>query len=227
MNKCYNYRVYSPLYCNVLILRGHHQTQSSFPERLMILNNDYSYYQGMLIVREPSRWIILCFNIYRLLFSTLLCAMLLTKEHSQLMGGGLPHYADSFAIWYSVTSGLMLVLFWFYKPDTLALILAIFGMIVLDLLILVSLSYFSYNQHTIIASMMLIPVAFGGVLVAGRLSTFLPALAFLGLSFVEFSAWAAGVGSGAQGVYAVGILGSQLFIISYLFQFLSKSLAAI
>jgi diguanylate cyclase (GGDEF)-like protein len=71
---------------------------------------------------------------------------------------------------------------------------------------------------------MLVPIAFGAVLIAGKLSTFLPAFAFLCLSYIEFKAWVNNSNIGFDGFYELGILGFEFFVVSYLFQFYSKNL---
>ena len=97
-------------------------------------------------------------------------------------------------------------------------------MIMTELSILATLSYITYGQASIFPSLMFVPIAFGGVLVAGRLSAFIPSFAFLSLAIVEFKVSVNQLSINTEGLYVAGILGAEFFVISYLFQFYSKKL---
>jgi diguanylate cyclase (GGDEF)-like protein len=186
--------------------------------------NDFTAYKKLLVVRSPSAAIFQIFNLYRLLLSGSILAIYDLHEHQSIFGNLMTELFWSFALIYFLSSAVLLTVFALYQPSNFSLIISIFLLIIADLIILVCLSYFSSTQQTILSSLMLVPIAFGAVLIAGRLSTFLPAFAFLCLSYIELKAWVNHVNIGFDGFYQLGILGIEFFVVSYLFQFYSKNL---
>lgn len=86
--------------------------------------------------------------------------------------------------------------------------------------------YSSGGVNGILGNFLIVPVAFSGVLVASRYSSACAALGFIVCYYAEFNLHVRelGIYSGTDGFFQAGLLGIALFVISGLFQYLSRQL---
>ncbi|MDB3856005.1 diguanylate cyclase [Halieaceae bacterium] len=86
--------------------------------------------------------------------------------------------------------------------------------------------YSSGGVNGILGNFLIVPVAFSGVLVGSRYSSACAALGFIVCYYAEFNLHVRelGIYSGTDGFFQAGLLGIALFVISGLFQYLSRQL---
>jgi diguanylate cyclase (GGDEF)-like protein/PAS domain S-box-containing protein len=102
--------------------------------------------------------------------------------------------------------------------------IVIFSVLLFDILMLSMLMHISGGILSGLGNFLLFTVAYGGVLIAGRLSVLTPAIAVLACFYSEFYTTMSRAEPGPEGYFQTGLLGVALFVVNLLFQYVSRQL---
>ncbi len=163
------------------------------------------------------------YNYYRILLSFLLLFLFLQPEDQRWVGAIDPGMFQITVLIYlgaNIIIGLASLLI---KTELFTRTGAVFTLVTLDIIALTILMYASGGVSSGLGNFLLFTVAFGGGLISGRISTALPAIAFILCIYDESYLFFLNE-SDAQRFVEAGLLGIVFFAAYILFQYLSRQL---
>lgn len=163
------------------------------------------------------------YNYYRILLSFLLLFLFLQPEDQRWVGTVAPDLFQITILAYLGTNIVIGVGSLLIRSELIALTSSVFGLLTLDIIALSILLYASGGVSSGLGNFLLFTVAFAGGLISGRISTALPAIAFILTLYAEFYLFFLNK-SDTQDFFQAGLLGIMFFTANILFQYLSKQL---
>ncbi len=164
------------------------------------------------------------YNYYRILVAFSLLLIFVQVEDQRFIGTTLPELFQIIVMTYLGINILSATAAFILPERILSKRLVIFSVLTYDVIFLVGLMYSSGGIQSGLGNILLFTVAYGGVLVAGRLSAVTPALAVLACFYAEFYLHMSQIEPGSIGYFKTGLLGISLFVVNMLFQYVSKQL---
>lgn len=163
------------------------------------------------------------YNYYRILIAFLFLFLFLDPNLSEFVGKGNPELFQTTIIVYIIVNVLIGVTTLFIKVETLAKTTPSLGILIADLVALILLMSASGGVSSGLGNFMIFTLAFGGGLIRGRVSTVLPAIAFILTIYNEFYLFFLDQND-PQSFFQAGLLGIVYFVTNILFQTLSQQL---
>ena len=173
------------------------------------------------VVQQTQR-IFDIYNIFRLVLSLVLLISFTFAGRESLLGSLDPVLYQRTAVFYLTVNILIFLRGFVWRSRPLNTNHYV-GIIILDVLVLVMISYTCGGVASGMASLLIIPVAAGAVLIPGILSIFLAAVGSIAVIYGEVYLYFSFDGSGAYYVQA-GLLGVILFATALVIQLLSRRL---
>jgi two-component system sensor histidine kinase PilS (NtrC family) len=167
--------------------------------------------------------VIRIYNYYRILVSFLLLFLFLQPEDERWVGTINPDLYQITVLIYigaNIIIGLASLLI---KSEIFDRTASVFTLLTLDIIALTILMYASGGVSSGLGNFLLFTVAFGGGLISGRISTVLPAIAFILCIYDESYLFFLNE-SDTQSFFQAGLLGIVFFAANILFQYLSRQL---
>lgn len=163
------------------------------------------------------------YNYYRILIAFLFLFLFLDPNLSEFVGKTNPDLFQSTIIIYIMLNVLIGVTTLFVSVDTLAKITPSLTILIGDIICLTLLMSASGGVSSGLGNFLIFTLAFGGGLVHGRVSTVLPAIAFILTIYDEFYLFFLDAND-LQSFFQAGMLGIVYFVTNILFQTLSRQL---
>lgn len=171
-----------------------------------------------------SMAIIRVYNYYRVLLSFALLLLFLQVPHQKLVGTEYPDVFQTVILGYIGFNILCSLLALILNEKIVTRFEVVFGTLAIDVLLLCLLMYSSGGIESGLGNFLMFPAAFAGVLLLGKSSAVVPAIAVL-LAFYGESNFMARQGDLDEEVmFLVGLLGIVLFSINLFFQYLAIQL---
>lgn len=164
------------------------------------------------------------YNYYRILVAFGFLLIFVQIDDQLFIGSMAPDLFRSLIMIYLGINILSAMAAFVLPEHILSRRLVIFAVLIYDVLFLVSLMYTSGGIQSGLGNILLFTVAYGGVLIAGRLSAVTPAIAVLACFYAEFYLDVSQLEGEAGGYFQTGLLGAALFVVNLLFQYVSKQL---
>jgi two-component system, NtrC family, sensor histidine kinase PilS len=178
------------------------------------------------IEKSQRSTILRVYNIYRILLSFLFLFLFVDFfefDFRQFVGNVNPELFRTTIIYYIAINALIGIATLFLSTDTLAKTTPSFVILVGDIFCLTLLMSASGGVSSGLANFMIFTLAFSGGLIIGRVSTVLPAIAFILTIYDEFYLFFLDEND-IQSFFQAGILGIVYFVTNILFQTLSRQL---
>jgi two-component system sensor histidine kinase PilS (NtrC family) len=173
--------------------------------------------------QEQRVAILKIYNYYRILLSFLLLFIFLQPADKAWVGQIDPQLFRATILIYLVVNSAIGIVFLFIRTELLCRTPLIFTLITLDVIALMLLITASGGIGSGLGNFLIFPVAFAGGLIGGRISTVVPAIAFILCIYGESFLFLRNV-SDSQSFFQAGVLGTVLFVANILFQYVSKQL---
>lgn len=164
------------------------------------------------------------FNYYRVFLSFALLLLFIQVPGQEFVGTHAPGLFQMAILGYiginTTISLLALVLhISIVARDTVSFTIVVFDVIILSLML-----YASGGVASGMAHFLIFPVAFAGVLIHGRVSFVIAAVAVIGAFYSEFNLMMPAGGVDSQRIFNLGVLGAMLFAVNGFFQYLTVQL---
>ena len=163
------------------------------------------------------------YNYYRILIAFLFLFLFLDPNLSEFVGKTNPELFQTTILVYIIVNVLIGVTTLFVKVETLAKTAPSLVILVSDLVALILLMSASGGVSSGLGNFLIFTLAFGGGLIRGRVSTVLPAIAFILTIYNEFYLFFLD-SNDVQSFFQAGLLGIVYFVTNILFQTLSQQL---
>lgn len=163
------------------------------------------------------------YNYYRILISFLFLFLFLDDNFQEFVGSTHPDVFQATALIYLVGNILIGLATLFVRAELLAKTTPSFIILIADIACLNLLMFASGGASSGLGNFLIFTVAFGGGLILGRVSTVLPAIAFILMVYGEIYLFFLNP-SDLQGLFQAGVLGIVYFVANILFQNLSRQL---
>ncbi len=180
---------------------------------------------SLLVEQEQSQraTVFRVYNYYRVGLAFLFLYLFLDPNLNEFVGGMDPDLFGTVIVTYLAVNILAGVFTLFVRADLLASTRTALVVIVLDIVAITLMIYASGGVSSGLGNFLFFVLAFAGGLIRGRVSTLLPAIAFIltiyGESYLYFLNR-----NEIQGFFQAGILGIVYFVTNILFQTLSNQL---
>ena len=180
---------------------------------------------SLLVEQEQSQraTVFRVYNYYRVGLAFLFLYLFLDPNLNEFVGGMDPVLFGTVIVTYLAVNILAGVFTLFVRADLLASTRTALVVIVLDIVAITLMIYASGGVSSGLGNFLFFVLAFAGGLIHGRVSTLLPAIAFIltiyGESYLYFLNR-----NEIQGFFQAGILGIVYFVTNILFQTLSSQL---
>ncbi|MDT8427365.1 MAG: ATP-binding protein [Pseudomonadales bacterium] len=160
------------------------------------------------------------YNIYRIFLSLILLLSFLTTANTTKLGSYDPQLFLGLSLFYCLFS---LIIGLSFNPEKLYLRHQhlVSAMLIADILVLTLLTYSGGGMVSGLGLLLLVPIATGGILITGKASTLLAAIASISLIFSEAYIGISSPSPDKQYVQS-GLLGALLFATSLYIQWLSE-----
>ncbi len=178
------------------------------------------------IQRQQRSTILRVYNIYRILLSFLFLFLFLdifNLAFREFVGNVDPELFRTTIIYYIAINAMIGVATLFVSEETLSKTAPSFVILIADIVALTLLMSASGGVSSGLGNFMIFTMAFGGGLISGRVSTVLPAIAFILTIYDEFYLFFLDQND-IQSFFQAGLLGIVYFVSNILFQRLSQSL---
>lgn len=162
------------------------------------------------------------YNYYRILISFVLLLLFLEPE-TQLVGNVDPELFTVTILLYLGANIFIGIFSLFDRQDILSRTIPSFIILTLDIVSLILLMSASGGVSSGLGNFLIFTVVFGGGLIAGRISTVLPAIAFILTIYDEIYLFLLDINN-LQSFFHAGSLGIAFFLANILFQYLSRQL---
>jgi two-component system sensor histidine kinase PilS (NtrC family) len=169
--------------------------------------------------------IVKIYNYYRILLSFLLLFLFLQPEDQRWVGTIDPLLFQTTILCYLAANILIGIASLFVSSDVFNRTGPVFTIITLDVIGLTFMMSASGGVESGLGNFLIFNAAFAGGLISGRVSTVVPAIAFILSVYNESYLFFRSV-SDSQSFFQAGLLGIVLFTANILFQYLSKQLRA-
>lgn len=163
------------------------------------------------------------YNYYRILISFLFLVLSLDPNFNAFVGKVNPELFRATSIGYLVLNLIAGLASFFVSARWLANTTPSFVILVLDIVFLTLLTSASGGVSSGLGNFLIFTCAFSGSLILGRVSTVLPAIAFILVAYDEFYLFFLGEND-LQSFFQVGILGVVYFVANVFFQSASQQL---
>ena len=163
------------------------------------------------------------YNYYRILISFLFLYLFLDPNLSEFVGTVNPELFQKTIVGYILVNILIGLATLFVKVETLSRTAPSFVILIADIVCLTLLMSASGGVSSGLGNFLIFAVAFGGGLIRGRVSTVLPAIAFILTIYGEFYLFFLNIND-VRSFFQAGILGIVYFAANVLFQTLSNQL---
>lgn len=163
------------------------------------------------------------YNYYRILISFLFLFLFLDKNFQGIVGAVNPELFKITILAYLCGNVLIGLASLFIRSEILSKTTPSFIILVADIICLALLMSASGGVRSGLGNFLIFTVAFGGGLIHGRVSTVLPAIAFILTIYNEFYLFFLNK-TDVQGFFQAGLLGIVFFVANILFQTLSRQL---
>lgn len=163
------------------------------------------------------------YNYYRILISFLFLFLFLDENFAGFVGSVNPGLFQPTILAYVFGNILIGLVTLFVRAELLARTAPSFVILVLDIICLNLLMNASGGVSSGLGNFLIFTVAFGGGLILGRISTVLPAIAFILTFYGEFYLFFLNRND-LQSLFQAGVLGMVFFVANILFQTLSTRL---
>lgn len=165
------------------------------------------------------------YNYYRISIGFLLLYLFVDPDFREFVGGTSPELFQWTVLAYIGTNILIALLAFFVRPETLSKTAPSFSILTLDIICLTLLMSASGGVSSGLANFIIFTVAFAGGLIVGRISTVLPAIAFILTIYGEFYLFFLDKNT-VQSFFQAGLIGIVYFVSNILFQAVSRTLRA-
>jgi len=163
------------------------------------------------------------YNYYRLLISFLFLYLFSVEDFSEFVGAANPELFQGTIVVYLLGNVLLSLSPVVVSEQVMAKTAPSFAILIIDIVALTLLMSASGGVSSGLGNFLIFTVAFGGALVYGRISTVLPAVAFILTIYNEFYLFFLDQNE-AQSFFQAGILGIVYFVANIFFQSLSQQL---
>lgn len=163
------------------------------------------------------------YNYYRILISFLFLFLFLDENTREFIGSVNPDLFQITILFYIAGNVLIGLATLFVSTELLSKTAPSFIILIADIIALTLLMSASGGVDSGIGNFLIFTVAFGGGLILGRVSTVLPAIAFILTIYDEFYLFFLNKND-VQSFFQAGILGIVFFVANILFQTLSRQL---
>lgn len=164
------------------------------------------------------------YNYYRIFLSFLFLFLFLSENFNDFVGAEDPELFQNVIIIYIISNILIGLGTLFASTQFLSTTAPSFVILIADILCLTLLMYASGGVDSGLGNFLTFTVAFGGGLILGRVSTVLPAIAFILTLYGEIYLFYLNLGDDFQGIFQAGVLGMVYFVANILFQTLAQRL---
>ena len=165
------------------------------------------------------------YNYYRIGISFLFLFLFLDTDFNEFVGQSDPDLFLTAIIGYIVVNVMISLLTFFVRVELLSQTGPSFAILTLDVVCMTVLMNASGGVSSGLANFIIFTVSFGGGLILGRISTVLPAIAFILTLYGEFYLNLLGQNS-FQSFFQAGLIGIVYFVANILFQSVSRTLRA-
>jgi len=173
--------------------------------------------------RTQRTAILKVYNYYRVGISFLFLFLFLNKNFNALVGSVNPDLFITTIVTYLIVNVLIIASSLFINSELLSRTAPSLAILTADILCLTLLMSASGGVASGIGNFMIFSLAFGGGLVYGRVSTALPAIAFILVIYTEFYLFFLDKNQ-ITSFFQAGMLGIVFFVVNILFQTLSRQL---
>jgi two-component system sensor histidine kinase PilS (NtrC family) len=163
------------------------------------------------------------YNYYRILISFLFLFLFLDQNFREFVGSANPELFQTTIIGYIIGNVLIGLATLVASRELLSRTTPSFVILIADIICLVLLMTASGGVSSGLGNFLIFTVAFGGGLILGRISTVLPAIAFILTIYSEFYLFFLNQND-LQNLFQAGVLGIVFFVANILFQSLSRQL---
>ncbi|MFT7687798.1 MAG: two-component system sensor histidine kinase PilS (NtrC family) [Candidatus Azotimanducaceae bacterium] len=163
------------------------------------------------------------YNYYRLLISFLFLYLFSVEDFSEFVGAAQPELFQDTIIVYLLANVLLSLSPIVVSEQVMAKTAPSFTILIVDIIALTLLMSASGGVSSGLGNFLIFTVAFGGTLVYGKISTVLPAVAFILTLYNEIYFFFLDQND-AQSFFQAGILGIVYFVANIFFQSLSQQL---
>jgi two-component system sensor histidine kinase PilS (NtrC family) len=190
--------------------------------RLMDVNPN-----NLLSIEEQQRMqraaVVKIYNYYRILLAFLMLFLFLQAEDQRWVGVTNPEMFQTTVLVYLAVNIIIGVVSLFLDARYLNRTGPVFAILTLDIIGLTLMMSASGGVTSGLGNFLIFNAAFAGGLISGRVSTVIPAIAFILCVYDEFYLFFRNI-SDAQSFFQAGLLGIVLFTANILFQYLSRQL---
>ncbi|MEX1237929.1 MAG: histidine kinase dimerization/phospho-acceptor domain-containing protein, partial [Pseudomonadales bacterium] len=163
------------------------------------------------------------YNYYRILISFLFLFLFLDENFQEFVGSAQPAIFQATVVIYLIGNILIGLTTMFVRAELLSKTTPSFIILIADIICLNLLMFASGGVSSGLGNFLIFTVAFGGGLILGRVSTVLPAIAFILMGYAEIYLFFLNPND-LQGLFQAGVLGIVYFVANILFQNLSRQL---
>lgn len=163
------------------------------------------------------------YNYYRILIAFLFLFLFLDPNFSEFVGNVNPELFQTTVIFYITINVLIGLATLFISARTLSKTAPALTVLIGDIICLILLMSASGGVSSGLGNFLIFTLAFGGGLIYGRVSTVLPAIAFILTIYNEFYLFFLDQNE-LQSFFQAGLLGIVYFVTNILFQTLSRQL---
>ena len=163
------------------------------------------------------------YNYYRILISFLFLFLFLNRNFQEFVGSVNPQLFQITILTYIALNVIVGLATLFIRGEILAKTAPSFVILVVDIIFVTLLMSASGGVKSGLGNFLIFTVAFGGGLIHGRVSTVLPAIAFILTIYDEFYLFFLHK-TELQSFFQAGILGIVFFVANILFQTLARQL---
>jgi diguanylate cyclase (GGDEF)-like protein/PAS domain S-box-containing protein len=168
--------------------------------------------------------IFLGYNYYRLFLAGCLALLYFFVPDQQFIGKNSPELFERTISAYLAMNLMFALLPPSWCKRMVSTNVLVFVVLSGDIIFFGAQMYSSGGVNGILGNFLIVPIAFSGVLVNPRYSVACAALGFIVSYYAEFNLYIRELQAGPDGFYEAGLLGIALFVISSLFQYLSRQL---
>lgn len=163
------------------------------------------------------------YNYYRILISFLFLFLFLEENFAEFIGASNPQLFENTIVAYIIVNILIGLSPFVISHHFISNTAPSFAILAGDLVALTLLMFASGGVSSGLGNFLIFTVAFGGSLITGRISTVLPAIAFMLTVYAEFYLFFLDLNE-LQSFFQAGILGIVYFVANIFFQSLSQQL---
>ncbi len=182
---------------------------------------------NILDIEEQQRLqraaVVKIYNYYRILLAFLMLFLFLQAEDQRWVGITNPDLFQTTVLYYLAANIFIGIASLFISARVFNKTGPIFSILTLDIIGLTLMMSASGGVTSGLGNFLIFNAAFAGGLISGRVSTVIPAIAFILCVYDEFYLFFRNI-SDAQSFFQAGLLGIVLFTANILFQYLSKQL---